>query len=96
MRPCTCNNCDLLPGGVYTPDQCRLCWLYFHDPVYRAAWDRDAGPADSAPRSLPCFFLGPVIDRAGSACPARWRRCCARHGTCTLEQCKQCPDYETA
>jgi hypothetical protein len=41
MRPCYCNRCHLITGP-YTPDQCRLCWLYHHAPAYRALWDSAA------------------------------------------------------
>lgn len=31
--------CDLVrPGEPYTLDQCRVCWLYFHDRAARLAW----------------------------------------------------------
>ena len=39
MRPCTCNNCNPSPWAAYTLDQCRLCWLYTHEPDYRRLWD---------------------------------------------------------
>jgi hypothetical protein len=63
--------------------------LYEHDAAYRALWD---GPAP--PRSLPCAHLGVVIDRNGCPCPGKWLRKCGVHGTCTVEVCKTCPDYE--
>ena len=93
MRPCTCENAR---PGAYTPDQCRLCWLYHHDPAYRALWGAGAGPAAPPARSLPCVFLGPVLDRAGCACPARWVRACEVHTVTTVERCKACPDYQEA
>jgi hypothetical protein len=72
------------------PAHCRLCWLYEHDAAYRALWD------GRSPRSLPCVHLGAVLDRAGCPCPARWLRRCGVHGTCTIETCKTCGDYESA
>jgi hypothetical protein len=47
------------------------------------------------PRSLPCLHLGPVLDRRGCLCPAKWLRGCGLHGQCTVEVCKGCPDYES-
>jgi hypothetical protein len=87
-RPCTC---DRLPpaGQPYSPDYCRLCWLYHHDPAYRALW----GEGQTG-RSLPCIHLGEVIDRRGCLCPGRWLRQCGLFGTTTIEQCKECGDYQ--
>jgi hypothetical protein len=51
-------------------------------------------PPQAAPRSLPCIYLGGVLDRLGCACPAKWQRACGVHAHCTLEACKTCPDYE--
>jgi hypothetical protein len=83
MRPC---QNDHPPS----PATCRLCWLYEHDAGYRALWDAAVAPA----RSLPCVYLGAVIDNRGCPCPARWLRRCGLHGTCTLETCKGCADYQ--
>jgi hypothetical protein len=100
MKPCDGNH----PGrearpGPWTADQCRLCWLALNDPAYAALW----GPADGTPtaapglmRSLPCLYLGEVIDQLGCPCPGKWVRACALHRVCTLEGCKACPDYEVA
>jgi hypothetical protein len=90
MRPCDGNHAPI-HAGPYTLDQCRVCWLYHNDPAYRALWEN----SEPSPRSLPCVFLGEVIDRLGCPCPARWRRGCAVHGECSLELCKACPDYQT-
>ncbi len=51
-------------------------------------------PEPSVPRSLACVYLGDVIDRRGCPCPGKWLRRCGLHGTCTVEVCKSCPDYE--
>ncbi len=45
-------------------------------------------------RSLPCIYLGNVLDRQGQMCPARWLRQCDLHQLCTLQDCKNCPDYQ--
>ena len=74
------------------PDSCRLCYLYERDPIYRALWDGQMASA----RALPCVYLGAVTDRLGSPCPAKWRRRCGLHGSCTIETCKTCGDYEPA
>ena len=95
MRPCTCEN---VRPGPYTAGQCRLCWLYHNDPAYRALWGApgEAGGPPTPARSLPCVFLGPVLDKVGCDCPARWLRACAVHTVTTLARCKECPDYEEA
>lgn len=97
MRPCRCDN--LPPAGEpYAPPFCRLCWLYAHDPVYRALWDSEGG-ASASPhpgRALPCIYLGPVLDRLGCPCPGKWVRRCELHQRCTIEVCKCCPDYDPA
>jgi hypothetical protein len=31
MRPCNCDKTE----------ECRLCWLYHNDPLYRLHWDGD-------------------------------------------------------
>lgn len=85
-RPCDHDGGPEIPG-------CRVCWLYHHDPAYRALWDGTPPPAP-APRSLPCVYLGEILDRLGCACPGRWVRGCGLHGSCTLERCKACPDYD--
>jgi hypothetical protein len=86
MRPCERDHAP-------SPATCRLCWLYEHDGAYRALWD-GAPPPPPGARSLPCIYLGDVIDRGGCPCPGKWRRRCALHGACTVETCKTCPDYE--
>jgi hypothetical protein len=96
VRPCTCES---VRPGPYTAGQCRLCWLYHNDPAYRALWGAPGGadgPPAPAARSLPCLFLGPVLDKVGCACPARWLRACEVHTVTTLARCKECPDYEEA
>jgi hypothetical protein len=42
MRPCTCNRFSADRSAPYTTDQCRLCWLYNHEPEYRRLWDSAA------------------------------------------------------
>ncbi len=79
-------------GEPYTPDQCRLCWLCHNDPAYV---NLGVGTEFSTQkRSLPCIFLGAVMDRLDCPCPARWIRSCELHGSCTLNECKTCADYE--
>jgi hypothetical protein len=82
MRPCACDR-----------EACRLCWLYRHDERYRALWDGQVdGP--SKKRTALCVHVGPVRDRLGCPCLRKWLRGCDVHGTCTLETCAACPDYE--
>jgi hypothetical protein len=100
MRPCHCNRCHLITGP-YTPDQCRLCWLYHHAPAYRALWD-------SAARAVAaCRHRGEAIDLIECpTCQGRIRLkvfACTVHGQCTIDTpllivacCKQCPDFQRA
>lgn len=92
-RPCAC---DRYRPGPYDASQCRLCWLYHHDDAFRAYYD--AAPRANLPqppaRTLPCLYLGSVLDRLGCPCPGKWQRRCSIHSVCTLEMCKTCPDYE--
>jgi hypothetical protein len=80
------------------PDSCHLCWLYENDPGYRALWDGNPMPllsqGPSQTRSLPCIFLGEVIDKLDCPCPGKWLRTCALHKICTLTVCKKCEDYQ--
>jgi hypothetical protein len=60
---------------------------------YRRLWDgQPALPA--ADRRLPCWQLGVILDRHDSLCQQRWTRACDVHGTCTLQRCQTCPDYQ--
>jgi hypothetical protein len=99
MKPCDGQHPPNSPGP-YVKGECRVCWLYEHDPQYRALWGERAappagpGPAPPPARPLPCVYLGAVVDRLGCPCPARWVRRCEVHGTCTVRQCQACPDYE--
>jgi hypothetical protein len=92
MRPCHADH-------ELSPATCHLCRLYETVPAYRELWGGPplAGPPRPLePRSLPCLFLGEVLDKLGCACPGRWLRACAVHGRCTLQVCKVCPDYQEA
>jgi hypothetical protein len=79
-RPCTCDRCGLEPWAAYRPGDCRLCWLYHHDPDYRACWDGQA--------AAPCRHLGAPTGEA-VACPSCRGSvelklfACAVHGRCT-------------
>jgi hypothetical protein len=94
MRPCACDNWR---AGAYTRDQCRLCWLFHHDPAYRALW--------GGPPPAPCRHLGEAIGTV--RCPI----CtgvvhlklfgCNVHASCTLATaitgytcCANCPDRD--
>jgi hypothetical protein len=99
-RPCTCDRCH---SPIYTTDQCRLCWLYHHDPAYRAFWQSAACGLAPPPT---CKHRGEAIDLVD--CPTCTGRvqlkvfACLVHGQCTTETalaalacCKQCPDYKS-
>ncbi len=101
-RPCTCDRVHADPARPYTPDQCRLCWLYRHDPAYRALW---VGPGDRVP---PCRHLGEPTGGT-VVCPgccgvvALKLFACAIHGRCTplraappVPCCLTCPDRRPA
>ena len=95
-RPCICDRCGVEPWGQYLEGECRLCWLYHHDPEYEAHWDETTPPGGGPTprRSLPCIHLGEVLDRRGCPCPGLWLRGCYLHGPITIQTCKTCPDYE--
>jgi hypothetical protein len=100
MRPCHCNRCNLITAP-YTPDQCRLCWLYHHDRAYRALWDSTARAV------APCRHRGEAIDLVECpTCQGRIRLkvfACDVYGRCTVDPfvpgtacCSGCLDYESA
>ena len=93
-RPCLCDRCDPSPWSRFRESDCRLCWLYHHDPEYKAHWDADLLPTSTLRRSLPCIHLGEVLDKRGCPCPGLWLRGCPLHGPITIQTCKTCPDYE--
>jgi hypothetical protein len=96
-RPCTCERIHDDPTAAYTPDQCRLCWLFHFDPDYRAAWggaahDRCKHRGDEARRRRCSICRGTVELRVFA---------CSLHRECTLGTqlpgiacCAVCPDYE--
>ena len=91
MKPCC--HADSEPG-------CHLCLLFDTNPAYRQLWGGGPLPASPPPaavtRSLPCLYLGEVVDKLGCPCPGKWVRKCGIHGACTITGCKSCPDYEEA
>jgi hypothetical protein len=79
--------CECRPGAP----PCRHCLPKL------PARERFPAPASysAAPgRTLPCLYLGPVVDQGGCPCPARWLRHCDLHRFCTLQDCKTCSDYQ--
>lgn len=102
LRPLSCRLCWLCvapEGHSY-----RVLWGEPEPPLELADDGRilasagysleQLGAAGAAPeRREPCLFLGVVLDKLESSCPARWLRRCEVHGTCTLNQCKTCEDY---
>jgi hypothetical protein len=103
-RPCTCDRCDQTPGAAYTLEQCRRCFLFYHDDAANRAW---GGPGlHGQPRRLPCQFRGAATGNMVS-CPACKGSvqlktfACSRHGSCTPVKkapgtacCADCADYE--
>jgi hypothetical protein len=103
MNPCDGNH----PGrevrsGPYTPDQCRLCWLYLNDPAYRALWEARGAELG---RTRPCIHRGEA--RREKQCPTCRGQvrlkvfACALHGECTVARaagglacCASCLDYD--
>jgi hypothetical protein len=65
MRPCTCEK--IRPGELYTPDQCRVCWLYHNDPAYRQAWGGLLEMPDVVKQAA--NFLGAVVQHALAGLP---------------------------
>ena len=100
-RPCTCDRCHKLPWGKYTPDQCRLCWLYHHDADYHDAWDHT-----ERFKKKPCLHLGPILTT--QECQLCYQKkmvdvhACTLHGQCSREVllpaptpcCLLCQDYQ--
>jgi hypothetical protein len=60
-RPCTCDRCDQRPGAVYTLDQCRLCFLYHHNPDVNRVWG-GKGFADIT-EIEPGLWLGAAVEQ---------------------------------
>lgn len=82
---CDATHCDIAgPGQPGNPNECRVCWLRLQRPP----------SSGTMRRSLPCLYLGKVVDKQGCTCPAKWLRHCDIHKVCNLDQCKNCPDYE--
>lgn len=96
-RPCEADH-------ELSPEKCRLCFLYAHDPQYRALWD--GLPVAEVPRRLrSCIHLGAATG-AMVECPSCKGRVrlkvhgCALHGEAVLGNaagglhgCQDCPDY---
>ena len=96
-RPCHCDRCGLSLWASFEPGQCRLCWLFHHDPEFQRLWDESAPAipmAEPPRRALPCVHLGEVLDKRGCPCPGLWLRACGLYGPITIQTCKTCPDYE--
>ena len=93
MRPCTCEK--VRPGEPYTLDQCRLCWLYHNDPVYRKAW---GGPPQlPGPLTQAVNFLGAAARHLVAGLPQaaaeELRRRLALCGACphmVEDRCAKC------
>jgi hypothetical protein len=79
--------CECLPGRP----PCRHCLPRM--PV-EARFPAPASSSEAPGRTLPCLYLGPVIRQGDCPCPARWLRHCDLHRTCSLQDCKTCPDYQ--
>lgn len=54
-KPC---KIDHVVSQPYTPDQCRVCWLYTFDPVHKAIWDKGHSGVDP---TWPCVHRGEAI-----------------------------------
>lgn len=105
MPVLNCGDCGrFTPGGAYTLDQCRLCWLHHHDPEYRAANLARAAAGESPPLPrAPCEYLtDDVADRRGRDCRACWTYGCDVYGECQpgdqepkpgVRRCRGCPAY---
>ena len=97
-RPCTCEQCT--PGQPYTPDQCRVCWLYHNDSAYRTLWNSQ----EAHSRNGPCIHRGDLLRE--DQCPScrgvvRLKVfACGLHTECTVARvltgcacCANCPDF---
>lgn len=107
QRPCTCNN--VRKCQEYTSDQCRLCWLYYHDAEYNKYWEGNGKILKvlniSNQRSRPCIFLGKATGEVASckACTGTVSANlfnCDKYQTCTIDKliagtkcCSICDDH---
>lgn len=66
-RPCECER--VVKGSKYEASQCRVCWLYWHDPRYRSLWGgnpteviqydgKEVSPVVDAPKRCGCLAPG--------------------------------------
>ncbi len=103
-RPCICDR--FVQGQPYTQDQCRLCYLYHHDPQYKVLWDNGY---DTTPSHCPYLHkrvrndVGEVVSReTDTTCCGKKAldlyhcRCVSRRhagevlDTVTLADCAEC------
>lgn len=98
-RPCSCHR---VTSSVWSPDQCRLCWLAVHDPRYAKLFATLPAGITSvkAVRRDDCEHLGRVLERSGCNCPGKWVRACDLHERCRtgasgdpVRSCLGCADY---
>jgi hypothetical protein len=80
-KPCKIDHAVRQP---YTPDQCRVCWLYEFDPAHRLIWDKKVEAIDP---TCPCIHRGDQVGEAqckgckgdvrvkvfACECPAVWQ-----------------------
>jgi hypothetical protein len=98
MKPCGHLN-PRLPNP-WSPDYCRICLLYETNEAYRALWDgqlvvpNPEGSPELEGRKRPCLFLGEVLDKLDCPCPGQWLRKCKVLGTCNIQACKACKNYQ--
>jgi hypothetical protein len=69
MNPCDGNHPgrEARVGKPWTPDQCRVCWLYHNDPAYRHAWGGPPEPPGALKQAA--NFLGAVIQHGLAGLP---------------------------
>jgi len=101
MRPCTCDRFH----APYQQGDCRLCFLYHHDPRYKTLWNGQPERPAPQPRTAACRHRG--TEQGQADCPSCRGTvrvkvfACTLHASCTLARvvpghacCESCKDYQ--
>ena len=71
-RPCACDR--YRPGERYTVDQCRDCYLFHCNPIYRARWSPCGGPPPDPAETGALLARIAEAERPAAEEPTRRRR----------------------
>jgi hypothetical protein len=86
---CTDAGCYRVTGGPYTPDQCRVCWLYHTSEAARAGWGGPPAPPEPGLLRKAAAFAGAVVRHAAAGLPQAPPAEAARR----LALCLECPEF---